>query len=39
LPVAIQLTGAMFEEAELLRVARWCEEAIGFAAMPPAAPL
>jgi Asp-tRNA(Asn)/Glu-tRNA(Gln) amidotransferase A subunit family amidase len=39
LPVAIQLTGAMFEEAELLAVARWCEEAIGFNAMPPAAPL
>lgn len=38
LPVAIQLTGAMFEEAELLAVARWCEEAIGFNAAPPAAP-
>jgi aspartyl-tRNA(Asn)/glutamyl-tRNA(Gln) amidotransferase subunit A len=39
LPVAIQLTGALFQEAALLGVARWCEEAIGFNAMPPAAPL
>lgn len=39
LPIAIQLTGAMFEEAALLGVARWCEEALGFDAIPPAAPL
>jgi Asp-tRNA(Asn)/Glu-tRNA(Gln) amidotransferase A subunit family amidase len=39
LPVAIQLTGGMFEEAALLGVARWCEEVLGFDALPPAAPL
>ncbi|HZO81877.1 MAG TPA: amidase [Candidatus Binataceae bacterium] len=39
LPVAIQLTGRTFGEAALLGVARWCEEALGFDALPPAAPL
>jgi Asp-tRNA(Asn)/Glu-tRNA(Gln) amidotransferase A subunit family amidase len=39
LPVAIQLTGGAFEEAALLGVARWCEEVLGFDALPQAAPL
>lgn len=39
LPVAIQLTGRAFEDAALLGVARWCEEVLGFNALPPAASL
>lgn len=39
LPIAIQLTGGAFEEAALLGVARWCEEVLGFHALPSAAPL
>jgi Asp-tRNA(Asn)/Glu-tRNA(Gln) amidotransferase A subunit family amidase len=39
LPIAIQLTGPALEEGRLLSVARWCEEVLAFAALPPAAPL
>ncbi len=39
LPIAIQLTGKMFGEGRLLKVARWCEKVVGFDAAPAAAPL
>lgn len=39
LPISIQLAGGALEEAKLLGVARWCEQALGFEALPPAAPL
>ncbi len=34
LPLGIQLVGSPFEEAALLRVARWCEGVIGFSHQP-----
>src|SRR6266508_4031105 len=34
LPFAVQLTGAPWSEARLLRAAAWCEGAIGFAESP-----
>jgi aspartyl-tRNA(Asn)/glutamyl-tRNA(Gln) amidotransferase subunit A len=39
LPIAIQLTGAALEEGRLLSIARWCEQVLGFDALPLAAPL
>jgi aspartyl-tRNA(Asn)/glutamyl-tRNA(Gln) amidotransferase subunit A len=39
LPMAIQLTGAALDEGRLLSIARWCEQVLGFDALPPAAPL
>lgn len=39
LPVAIQLTGMAFEESRLLGIASWCEQTLGFNALPPGAPL
>jgi aspartyl-tRNA(Asn)/glutamyl-tRNA(Gln) amidotransferase subunit A len=38
LPVAVQLVGRAFREADLFRVAAWCERAIGFDAAPPEQP-
>ena len=35
LPLAIQLVGLPWKEAELLAVAAWCEEAIGFEVKEP----
>ena len=34
LPVAVQLVGHPFGEADLFRVARWCERVIGFEDKP-----
>jgi aspartyl-tRNA(Asn)/glutamyl-tRNA(Gln) amidotransferase subunit A len=34
LPLGIQLVGRPFAEEELLRVARWCEQIIGFGCQP-----
>jgi amidase len=34
LPLALQLVGAGFAEARLLRAAAWCERVIGFASTP-----
>ena len=39
MPMAIQLTGAALDEGRLLSIARWCEQVLGFDALPPAAPL
>jgi aspartyl-tRNA(Asn)/glutamyl-tRNA(Gln) amidotransferase subunit A len=36
MPVAVQLIGRSFGEGALLRVAAWCERALGFDAAPPA---
>lgn len=38
LPVAVQLIGRAFREADLFRVAAWCEKALGFDASPPEQP-
>ncbi|MSS71727.1 MAG: amidase [Candidatus Latescibacteria bacterium] len=38
LPVAVQLVGRAFREADLFRVAAWAEKAIGFNARPPEQP-
>lgn len=38
LPLAVQLVAGAFEEGRLLAVARWCEEALAFAATPPDRP-
>ncbi len=38
LPVAVQLIGRAFREADLFRVAAWCERAVGFGARPPEQP-
>lgn len=38
LPVAVQLIGRAFREADLFRVAAWAERAIGFSARPPEQP-
>jgi len=35
LPVAVQLVGRPFREADLFRVAAWCERVIGFEGKPP----
>jgi aspartyl-tRNA(Asn)/glutamyl-tRNA(Gln) amidotransferase subunit A len=35
MPVALQLVGRPWEEAELLAAAAWCEAALGFAELPP----
>ena len=37
MPLAIQLAGAPFEEARLLRVAQWCEAVLGVEMNPPRA--
>ncbi len=34
MPAGVQLVGRMDEEAKLLRVAAWCEQALGFDALP-----
>jgi len=39
LPLSVQLTGAAPDEGRLLGFARWCEQALAFDAVPPAAPL
>jgi Asp-tRNA(Asn)/Glu-tRNA(Gln) amidotransferase A subunit family amidase len=39
LPISIQLTGATLGEGQLLKVARWCEEVVGFDTLPEATPL
>lgn len=36
LPLAIQIVAPLYAEDRLLSVARWCEEALGFDAAPPA---
>ncbi len=35
LPAAVQLVGRLDDEAQLLRIAAWCEQALGFEAVPP----
>jgi Asp-tRNA(Asn)/Glu-tRNA(Gln) amidotransferase A subunit family amidase len=36
LPLAVQLTGAVWCEVRLLAAARWCERCLGFKEMPRA---
>jgi aspartyl-tRNA(Asn)/glutamyl-tRNA(Gln) amidotransferase subunit A len=35
MPAGLQLVGRMDDEAKLLRIAAWCERALGFEARPP----